>query len=138
LLATYDISYYGLSAAIIGALVVGKVVVVLDNIGAGTRYEGNHSPITGVLYKTLVYSAAVLLVIAAEKTFHAYKETQDLTAAIMHVWQGRERSRILATILCIALAFGAYNLFIAVSHRLADGKLARWLIETHSEEQPPK
>ncbi len=128
LLAHYDISYFGLSAAVIGALIVGKVVVVLDNFRAGTRYESSHSPITSILYKTLVYSAAVLLVLAAEKTFHAYKETHDLAAAIVHVWQGRERSHILATILCIGLAFAGYNLFSAINRRLTKGKLANWLI----------
>ncbi len=134
LLAHYDISYFGLSAAVIGALIVGKVVVVLDNFRAGTRYESSRSPIISILYKTLVYSAAVLLVLAAEKTFHAYQETNDLAAALMQVWQGRERSRILATILCIALAFTGYNLFSAVNRRLANGRLAQWLIGRSSGE----
>ncbi len=134
LLAQYDISYFGMSAAVVGALIVGKVVVVLDNFRAGTRYESSHSPITSILYKTLVYSAAVLLVLAAEKIFHAYQESHDLAAAFLDIWQGRERSRILATILCIALAFTGYNLFSAVSRRLTNGKLAQWLIGRNSEQ----
>lgn len=40
-----------------------------------------------VLYKTLVYSAAFLLVIAAEKVFHAYRESHALGTAIAEVWQ---------------------------------------------------
>ena len=128
LLAQYDISYFGLSAAVIGALIVGKVVVVLETIGASPRTESSHSPIASVVYKTLVYSAAVLLVVAAEKTYHAYGETHGLAAALMHVWQGRERGHILATILCSGLALAGYNLFSAINRRLTKGKLDNWLI----------
>ena len=131
LLAQYDISFYGFSAAVFGALVVGKVVVVLDKTGAGTRFEASHSPITSVIYKTLVYTFVVLLVVAVEKVFHAWKETHEVGKAIVHVWHGRERSNIVATILCIGLAFSVWNLFSAVNRRLANGRLAGWL--THRE-----
>ncbi len=128
LLAQYDIAFYGLSAAFFSALVVGKVVVVLDKTGAGTRFEARHAPYVNVLYKTIVYSLAVLLVVAAEKVFHAYGETHDLAAAVAEVWHGRDRNRIMATVLCIGLAFTAYNLFSAVNRHLAGGKLAHWLL----------
>lgn len=129
LLAQYDIAFYGLSAAVVGALVVGKVVVVLDKTRAGTRFETHHPVVVSVLYKTLVYSAVVLLVVAAEKVFHAYGEAGSLGAAIAEVWHGRDRNQILATILCVALAFAAYNLFSAINRRLAGGRLARWILD---------
>jgi hypothetical protein len=132
MLAQYDISFYGLSAAVFGALVVGKVVVVLDKTRAGTRFEASHSPMASVIYKTLVYSLVVLLVIAVEKVFHAWKETHDMAEAVAHVWHGRERARILATVLCIGLAFTAWNLFSAVNRRLADGRLGSWLTRRSS------
>ncbi len=128
MLAQYDISFYGLSAAVFGALVVGKVVVVLDKTRAGTRFEASHSPLASVAYKTVIYSLVVLAVIAAEKVFHAWRETADLAEAVVHVWEGRERARILATIICVALAFAAWNLFSAVSRRLAGGRLGAWLM----------
>ena len=128
LLAQYGIAFYGLSTAVVGALLVGKVVVVLDKTRAGTRFETNHPVIVSVLYKTLVYSAVFLLVVAAEKVFHAYRESHALGTAVAEVWQGRDRNRILATVLCVGLAFTAFNLFSAINRRLADGKLARWLL----------
>ena len=127
-LAQYDIAFYGVSAAVVGALIVGKVVVVLENTRAGTRFETNHPVVVSVLYKTLVYSAVVLLVVAAEKVFHAYRESHALGTAVAEVWHGRDRNRILATVLCVGLAFTAYNLFSAINRRLADGKLAAWLL----------
>ena len=69
----------------------------------------------------------VLLVVAVEKVFHAWRETHHVGTAIARVWHGRERSNIVATILCIGLAFSAWNLFSAVNRHLANGRLARWL-----------
>ena len=129
LLAQYDIAFYGVSAAVVGALVVGKVVVVLDKTRAGTRFENSHPVALSVLYKSLVYSAVVLLVVAAEKTFHAYRESGTLGSALVEVWRGRDRDHILATVLCVGLAFTAYNLFSAINRRLADRKLGRWLLD---------
>ncbi len=130
-LAQYDISFYGLSAAVFGALVVGKVVVVLDKTGAGTRFETHRRPVVSILYKTVVYSAVVLLVVAAEKVFHAYRESHTLGTAVVEVWHGRDRNHMLATVLCIGLAFTAYNLFSAINRRLAKGKLGQWLVAGH-------
>ena len=129
LLAQYDIAFYGLSAAVFGALLIGKVVVVLDKTRAGTRFESSHPVAVSVLYKTLVYSTVVLLVVAAEKLVHAYRESGALGTAIAEVWHGRDRNRILATILCVALTFTAYNLFSVINRRLANGRLARWLLD---------
>ena len=81
-LAQYDIAFYGLSTAAVGAAIVGKVMVVLDKTGAGTRFESSHPPGVSVFYKTLVYSLVVLLVIAAEKVFHAYRESHALGSAV--------------------------------------------------------
>ena len=127
-LAQYDIEFYGLSAAVISAAVVGKVVIVLDTTGAGTRFEVHRAPWISVVYKTLVYTAVTLLVVVAEKVFHAYRETGALGAAIEEVLHARVRSRILATVLCIGLTFAAYNLLSTINRRLAGGQLLRWLL----------
>ena len=66
--------------------------------------------------------------IAAEKAFHAYGDSGNLGSAIAEVWHGRDRNRILATILCVALAFTAYNLFSVINRRLAGGRLVHWLL----------
>jgi len=131
-LAQYDIGFYGLSAAVLGAAVVGKVVVVLDKVRAGTRFEVSRPPYVSVLYKTTVYSAVVLLVLTAEKVFHAYRESDTLRIAITEVWHGRDRSHILATVLCIGLSFAAYNLLSSINRLLANGRLAAFLLRRDS------
>lgn len=127
-LAQYDIGFYGLSVAVFGAAVVGKVVVVLDKMRAGTRFERTRAPWVGVVYKTAIYSFVVLLVVAAEKIFHAYRESGALRVAVEEVWHGRDRNNILATVLCIGAAFAAYNVLSAINRRLAGGRLGAWLL----------
>ena len=67
LLATYDIEFYALSSAVVGALIVGKVVVVLDKTRAGTRFDSNHSLGGAALYKTMIYSLGTALVLCVGK-----------------------------------------------------------------------
>ena len=102
--------------------------ILLDKTGAGTRFEASRPLYVSILYKTIVYTAVVLLVVAAEKVFHAYRESHVLQAAVAEVWHGRDRNHILATALCIGLAFASYNLFSAINRHLANGQLVAWLL----------
>lgn len=133
-LAQYDIGFYGLSVAVFGAAVVGKVVVVLDKLRAGTRFESGSPPWVSVSYKTAVYSLAVLVVVAAEKVFHAYRESGALQTAMAEVWHGRDRNSILATVLCIAAALAVFNVLSAINRRLAQGRLGSWFFGRSPDE----
>ena len=126
-LAQYAVAFYGVSAAVVGALVVGKVVVLLDHTRIGTRFDQGHALWLGVFYKTAVYTAVTFLVVVAEKAFHAYRESGNLEESLRHVWQHRDRNVMLATVLCIGLAFAGYNVYTAIDHRLGKGTLRKLL-----------
>jgi hypothetical protein len=59
--------------------------------------------------------------------FHAYRENDTLGAAITAVWENRDRSIVLAKVLCVGLAFLGYHLFVAADRRLGQGTLWRAL-----------
>jgi hypothetical protein len=126
-LAQYDLEFYGISAAVVGALVVGKVVVLLDHTRLGNRFDDTHSAWVGAIYKTAVYSAVAFLVIATEKIIHAYRETGHFGESLKEVWHHRDRSVMLATVLCVGLAFAGYNLYSAIDRRLGNGTLRKLL-----------
>jgi len=126
-LAEYQIEFYALSAVVIGALVAGKIVVVLDHTPLGNRFDASLRPGPAALYKTLVYTAVTFLVLAGEKVFHAYRESGALGRAITEVWEHRDRSLILAKVLCVGLSFLGYHLFVAADRRLGEGTLWRAL-----------
>jgi hypothetical protein len=129
LLATYDIEFYALSSAVVGALIVGKVVVVLDKTQAGTRFEKSNSLGAAALYKTMIYSLCTALVLGAEKLFHAYRASPGLNEALREVWNHQDRYAILARVLCIGLAFLGYHLYAGLDRRLGEGKLKNIVLE---------
>ncbi len=122
-LAQYAVEFYGVSAAFVGALVVGKVVVLLDHTNLGNRFDRGHALWLGAFYKTAVYTAITLLVFVVEKTFHAWREGSSVGESLRHVWQHRDRTVMLATVLCVGLAFAGYNLYSAIDRRLGEGTL---------------
>ncbi|MEJ2232207.1 MAG: hypothetical protein P8X46_13620, partial [Nitrospirales bacterium] len=105
MLEAYQIEFYGFSKAVIGALIVGKVVVVLDKTKAGTRLDANHSLGAAALYKTMIYSAATFMALLAEEMFHAYRESGTLGEVFIDVMMHEDRHNIFARVLCIGLAF---------------------------------
>jgi hypothetical protein len=126
-LAEYQIEFYALSGVIVGGLVAGKVVVVLDHTPVGHRFAADHRPGLAAFYKTLIYTAVAFVVVAGEKLFHAYRENAGLASALTAVWENRDRSLILAKVLCVGLAFLGYHLFVAADSRLGKGTLWRAL-----------
>ena len=126
-LAQYAVEFYGISVAVVGALVAGKVVVLLDHTRIGNRFDRGHAVWLGAFYKTLIYTAITSAVVVAEKVFHAYRESEDIKVSLQHVWQHRDRNVMLATVLCVGLAFAGYNLYSAVDRHLGEGSLRKLL-----------
>jgi hypothetical protein len=125
-LAQYEIEFYGVSAAVVGALVIGKVVVLLDHSRIGNRFD--RGPLwVGVLYKTVIYTLITYGVLVAEKAIHEVREDGKLRSSLKHLWEHRDRDVMLATTVCLALAYAGYNLYSAIDRRLGEGTLRRML-----------
>ena len=128
-LGAYNIEFFALSSAVIWALVIAKIVVVLDHTHAGTRFDATHPVWTAALYKTLIYSMVTALVLFGEKLFHAYRESGALTEAVMEVWANRNRNVMLAKVICIGLAFAGYHVYAGIDRRLGEGTLRRLVLK---------
>jgi hypothetical protein len=126
-LADYQIRFYPLSAAVIGALVAAKVVVVMDHARAGTRFVASHALAATVAYKTLVYGAAGAVVVFAEELFHAYRATGGLEVAFADLWTHLDKNAILAKVICVTLALAGYHFYAEIDRRLGEGTLRRLL-----------
>jgi hypothetical protein len=73
-------------------------------------------------------TVVVFFIVTGEKVFHAYGESGALGTAVTEIWENRDRSLILAKVLCVALSFLGYHLFLAADGRLGKGTLwrSRW------------
>lgn len=129
LLAEYQVEVSTVSTAAISALIVAKIVIVLDKTPAGKRFDARLSIGWAALYKTLVYLFATFLVLFFEKLFHAYREHGMLGQAFEAVWRHKDWNLIQVKLLCIGLAFFVYHLYAGLDRRLGEGKLRRAVLE---------
>lgn len=90
LLAEYNIKFYGFSVAVIGALIVAKVVVILDHTSIGKRFQ-DHLVYINVLYRSLVYSFFVGVVVLIEHAFEARQEAGGFTEGLKRGYHPRRR-----------------------------------------------
>ena len=129
LLADYKIEVDALSTAAISALIVGKIVIILDKTSAGNRFDATHALGVAALYKTLVYVFATFLVLFLEKLFHAYHENPILLQALNDVWIHRNLNVMLAKILVIGLSFFCFHLYAGLQRILGKGVLQRIIVQ---------
>jgi len=125
--ARYEIEISEWSKVIIGALIIGKVVVVLDNTSWGKRFHG-HRGIYDILYRSAIYTAVVLVVAMLEQLFHAYGEAGSLTAAFNHMIEHRVEGKFFGNMLMIGLSFVVLNTILAFNHALGPGTVRRVLL----------
>ena len=107
-----------------GALIVGKVVVVLDHTKAGDRFQ-HHLGYLNVIYKSTVYTLVVLLVGVIERLIHAYRESGDFYHALQEVYAGRDLNHFIASIICIGISFIVYNIFSEINRRMGESALTK-------------
>jgi len=137
LLADYRIEVQVVSTAAISALIIAKIVIILDHTPAGNRFDTRHPLWLAVLYKTVVYLALAFIVFFLEKLFHAYRETGLLNLAISEVWEHRNRNLILMKLLSVGLTFLGYHFYAGLDRSLGEGTLRRMVFERPESAQQP-
>ena len=124
-LAEYKVQFNALSAAVIGALVIGKVVVILDKTAIGNRFRESHAAYIDITYRSLIYTFFTGLVVAAEKVFHASHETDGFVPALLHALENTNINHFWATVIGVFLSFVGFNIFSTISRHLGEGELLR-------------
>ena len=77
----YSIEFSALSKAAVAALVLGKLIPVLDWAQSGYRFNA-YRPAVVIACKTLVYGLVVILLGIGERIFHAARQTGSLQGGI--------------------------------------------------------
>lgn len=129
LLAEYQIEVSVVSKAAISALIIAKIVIVLDKTSAGKRFDNKLALGAAALYKTLIYMLVTFLVLFLEKLFHAYHEHDLLTNALKAVWLEKDWNLMAVKLLCLGLTFFAYHLYAGLDRRLGGGILRRTVFD---------
>lgn len=131
ILEEYQVSIYVFHATVIGALVVAKVVVLLDKTSFGNRFQ-HASLIAHAIWRSLLYTAVVFVVTLAEHLIDAYLDKGDVGAALAAFLGTKDFDHLLAMNLAVALSFLLYNTFSEMDRRLGPGSIRRLLFSSHA------
>jgi hypothetical protein len=123
-LEEYHIEFHGISVLLIGALVLSKVVLILEHVSLGSWMK-RQPAWCDVLARTLLYALGVLVVMTLEKTLEIRHEQGGMAAALESVIRGVHRPHLMANVLCISGALLVFNGLSVIRRQLGPGNVMR-------------
>ena len=116
-LEDYNIEFTGLSQALIGALIMSKVILLMQMISLGSWVQ-RQPPIVDTIIRTLLYSVGVLVVVLLEKAFEVRHKAAGFSNAIDYVFSHRDVYHVWANTLGAAVSIFFFNVFAVVQRLL--------------------
>ena len=127
ILAEYRIEFHGLSLALVGALVLAKVVLVLEHVPLGAWIR-TRPALLEIVLRTGLYALGVLVVLLLEKAFEGRHEYGAFGPSLVAVFQHAEVHHVWANTICLSGALLGYNVLAAIRRHLGEKGLVRMLL----------
>jgi hypothetical protein len=137
LLAEYRIAFHGFSLALMGALILSKVVLVLEHVPLGAWIR-TRPALFDIGLRTILYSLGVLVVLLLEKAFEGRHEHGGFGPSLRSVFEHEDIPHVWANTICLSGALLAYNVLTVVRAHLGEGGLLRLFLAPLPEEPGPK
>ena len=132
-LAEYRIAFHGLSLVLVGALVLAKVVLVLEHVSLGAWIRIRPA-LVDVILRTVLYVLGVLVVLLLEKAFEGRHEHGGFVPSLLAVFQHPEIHHVLVNTICLTGALLGYNALSVIRRHLGEGGLIRLFLTPLPEE----
>jgi hypothetical protein len=132
-LAEYEIAFHHLSLALVGALILSKVVLILEHVPLGSWLRSRPAWVD-VLLRTALYSCGVALVLILEKGFEGRHEHGGFGPAVAGIFRAVEVHHVWLNTICLSGALFGYNVLSVVRRHLGAGGLLRLFSLPLSEE----
>ena len=136
-LAEYQIAFNGWSVVVVGALILSKVVLVLEHVSLGEWVRAKPAWVDVVL-RTAMFSAGVVVVLVLEKGFEARHEYGGFVPAVRQLFRQSDIHHIWANALCLSGALLGYNVLFVVRRNLGAKKMLRMFLSPLPEETKDK
>ena len=127
ILEEYHISFGGFSVVLIGALILAKVVLILEHVPLGAWLR-DKPVLIDVILRTLLYAVGTLVVMLLEKAFESRHEQGGLWPALKSVFQHKDMPHVWANTIAVTGALLFYNMFSVLNRHLGRDGLARILL----------
>jgi hypothetical protein len=132
-LAEYQIAFTGWSMALVGALILSKVVLVLEHVSLGAWVRSQPAWID-VLLRTIFYSLGVGLVLMIEKGIENRHAYGGFVQALQQLVHDENVHHVWANTVCISGALLGYNMLSVIQRQLGKGALTRIFFSPHPQE----
>ncbi len=128
-LEDYHIEFTGLSQAIIGALIMSKVIILMELISFGPSVQ-RKPPIVDVLIRTILYTLGVAIVVLLEKAFESRHKVEGFWNEIQYVFGNRDIYHVWATTIGAGGSIFVYNAFSIVQRKMGKKGLTKMFFHT--------
>ncbi len=132
-LSEYQIEFRGLSLALLGALIVAKVVLVLEHVTLG-QWIRKHAVAVEVVLRTILYTIGVAIALFLERGFEVRHEHGGFLGGVRWVIQHRDMHHVWADTIAVGASLLIFNAVTAARHHLGHGRLERLFLTPPSEE----
>ena len=133
ILQEHGVEFSGFFTAILAALLVGKAVLVTDNLPLMRRFDGAPM-IQPILFKSAIYWVCVLIVRLAEEVVHFVAAGGAIAAFGDHFANHFSLPRFLSIQIWLMVLFLAYVTIHELNELFGDGELYRLFFRWRSSE----
>lgn len=127
ILEEYHIPFHHYSMALVGALILSKVVLILEHVSLGSWVRSQPAWIEVVL-RTVLYAMGVLIVLILEKGIEGRHEHGGFGGAVEAAFKGSDAPHIWANIICITGALLIWNATSVIERHLGKRGLGKLLL----------
>lgn len=122
ILAEYDIQFKGWSMVLVGALILSKVVSILEHVSLGSWVKKQPAYVD-VILRTILYSVGVFIVLVLEKGLEGRHEHGGFISSVSYGFDESNIYHIYANTICITGALLVYNILSVIRSHLGEGNL---------------
>ena len=119
------VEFSAFAKAAVFALIIGKVIALVDWAESGHAPDLNHRRIVVVAAKTLIYALAVIVLGIGEKIFEAYRKSDTLSDAVAKLLANANVDHFLGMVLVISVVMFFYLALQEIEKAMGDGALFR-------------
>lgn len=128
ILAEYHVAFHGFSLALVGVLVLSKVVLILEHVPLGGRVQ-TRPALFDVLMRTVLYGLGVFAVLVLERGFEGKAEHGGFVAALKWTFASTDINHICANVIFLSSALMVYNVLSVLRRHYGEGALFRLLLQ---------
>jgi hypothetical protein len=124
ILADYQIRFHGMAKALIGSVVLAKVVLILEHVSLGS-WERKLPAVVVAILRTAFYSLGVFIVVVLERGLEGRHEHGGFIPSLVAIFQGVDVYHVLVNVIVLSGALLVYSLVFVVRRHLGEGGLIR-------------